>query len=107
MDKNYEVIVVGCGGLGSAALYWLSRELGSSVLGLEQFRLPSRRRFYGRLVKGLGALGIRVSINTTPFDLDDEQRLDENVFHRVCDREYVGRYARVLGQVDQVFNEFA
>ena len=43
MDKRYEVIVIGCGGLGSAALYWLSRELGSSVLGLEQFRLGHGR----------------------------------------------------------------
>ena len=43
MDKRYEVIVIGCGGLGSAALYWLSRELGSSVLGLEQFRLGHDR----------------------------------------------------------------
>ncbi len=43
MDNRYEVIVVGCGGLGSAALYWLSRELGSSVLGLEQFRLGHDR----------------------------------------------------------------
>jgi tRNA A37 threonylcarbamoyladenosine dehydratase len=31
---TYEVIVVGCGGLGSAALYWLSREIGSLVLGI-------------------------------------------------------------------------
>lgn len=37
--KHYEAIVVGCGGLGSAALYWLSRELGDSVLGIEQFEL--------------------------------------------------------------------
>ena len=62
---------------------------------------------YGRLVEGLGALGIHVSINTTPFALDDEYTLDENVFHCVCDRSYVGRYARVLGQVDQAFKEFA
>jgi len=40
---NHEVIVVGCGGLGSAALYWLSREVGSSVLGIEQFRLGHER----------------------------------------------------------------
>ena len=37
--KYYDAIVVGCGGLGSAALYWLSRELGSSVLGIERFGL--------------------------------------------------------------------
>lgn len=36
--NNYEVIVIGCGGLGSAALYWLSRG-SESVLGIEQFRL--------------------------------------------------------------------
>ncbi|MGF1471448.1 MAG: hypothetical protein ACFB50_06865 [Rubrobacteraceae bacterium] len=37
MTKHYEAIVVGCGGLGFAALYWLSRGLGSSVPGIEQF----------------------------------------------------------------------
>lgn len=37
--RRYEAIVVGCGGLGSAALYRLSRELGESVLGIERFRL--------------------------------------------------------------------
>src|SRR5215208_5194234 len=63
--------------------------------------------FYRRLVDGLGALGINVSINTTPFDLDDEQKLDENFFHCVCDGDYVGRYGRVLAQVDQVFKKFA
>ena len=43
MDKDYEVIVIGCGGLGSAALYRLSKELGPAVLGLEQFRLGHDR----------------------------------------------------------------
>jgi sarcosine oxidase len=41
--KHYDAIVIGCGGLGSAALYWLSRELGSSVLGIEQFGLGHER----------------------------------------------------------------
>jgi sarcosine oxidase len=41
--NNHKVIVVGCGGLGSAALYWLSREIGASVLGIEQFRLGHKR----------------------------------------------------------------
>jgi sarcosine oxidase len=41
----YEYIVIGCGGIGSAALYWLSRatetkgNAKNKVLGLEQFRL--------------------------------------------------------------------
>jgi sarcosine oxidase len=43
MDTRYRAIVVECGGLGSAALYWLSRELGPAVLGLEQFRFGQDR----------------------------------------------------------------
>jgi sarcosine oxidase len=33
------VIVLGLGGIGSAAAYWASRRLGDEVLGLEQFEL--------------------------------------------------------------------
>jgi sarcosine oxidase len=40
---SYRVVVVGCGGLGSAALYRLARELGPGVLGLEQFELGHGR----------------------------------------------------------------
>jgi sarcosine oxidase len=39
----YEYIVVGCGGVGSAAVYWLAREAGPEVLGLEQFHLGHDR----------------------------------------------------------------
>jgi hypothetical protein len=63
--------------------------------------------FYRRLFDGLGVLDINLSINTRPFDLDDEQALDANTFHCVCDREYVRRYWRVLVQVDRIFEEFA
>ncbi|MDN5916047.1 MAG: N-methyl-L-tryptophan oxidase [Pseudonocardia sp.] len=40
---GYRVIVVGLGGLGSAALYRLASELGSGVLGIEQFGLGHGR----------------------------------------------------------------
>jgi sarcosine oxidase len=43
VKKSYEYIVVGCGGIGSAAVYWLSREAGPEVLGLEQFHLGHDR----------------------------------------------------------------
>ena len=43
MRQTYEVIVVGCGGLGSAAAYWLARRIGSDVLAIEQFRLGHDR----------------------------------------------------------------
>ncbi len=39
MKKDYEHIVLGLGGFGSAAAYWLSKRAGAEVLGLEQFEL--------------------------------------------------------------------
>jgi sarcosine oxidase len=39
MKTSYEFAVVGIGGIGSGALYWLAREAGGEVLGLEQFAL--------------------------------------------------------------------
>ncbi|MBA3414916.1 MAG: N-methyl-L-tryptophan oxidase [Chloroflexia bacterium] len=39
MKRAYEYVVVGVGGLGSAAAYRLAREAGSEVLALEQFPL--------------------------------------------------------------------
>ena len=37
--NDYEYIVLGLGGFGSAAAYWLARREGRDVLGLEQFEL--------------------------------------------------------------------
>ncbi|MGH2511822.1 MAG: FAD-dependent oxidoreductase, partial [Candidatus Limnocylindrales bacterium] len=37
--RDYAAVVVGLGGIGSGAAYWLSRRLGPDVLGLEQFEL--------------------------------------------------------------------
>ncbi len=39
MKTDYEYIVLGLGGFGSAATYWLSRRAGADVLGLEQFEV--------------------------------------------------------------------
>ena len=36
---DWDAIVVGLGGIGSGAAYWLSRSLGAGVLGLERFGL--------------------------------------------------------------------
>jgi sarcosine oxidase len=43
MRRTYEVIVVGCGGIGSAAAYWLARRAGRDVLAIEQFSLGHER----------------------------------------------------------------
>ena len=43
MRRDYEYIVLGLGGLGSAAAFWLARRAGANVLGLEQFELGHGR----------------------------------------------------------------
>lgn len=43
MKTAYEYIVVGCGGIGSAAAYWLARAAGREVLAIEQFALGHER----------------------------------------------------------------
>jgi sarcosine oxidase len=39
VKRDWDVVVVGLGALGSAAAYWLSRRPGLRVLGLEQFEI--------------------------------------------------------------------
>lgn len=39
MKREYDTIVLGLGGLGSAALYRLARRIGHEALGIEQFEL--------------------------------------------------------------------
>lgn len=39
MRQDYDAIVLGLGGIGAGALYWLSTRAGTRVLGLEQFEL--------------------------------------------------------------------
>jgi len=39
VKTHYDYIVLGCGGIGSGAAYWLARRAGAEVLGIEQFAL--------------------------------------------------------------------
>jgi sarcosine oxidase len=41
--NDWRVIVLGLGGIGSGAAYWLSRRAGGDVLGVEQFALGHER----------------------------------------------------------------
>src|SRR5262245_746998 len=43
MKTEFEYVVLGLGGLGSGAAYWLSRRAGKEVLGIEQFELGHSR----------------------------------------------------------------
>jgi sarcosine oxidase len=58
MSKTtYEYIVLGCGGIGSGAAYWLSRRVGKEVLGIEQFELGHGNggsHGYSRIIRHLG-----------------------------------------------------
>ena len=63
--------------------------------------------FYSKLMGGLRSLGINVSINVRPFDLDDEHTLEENTRHRTCVRSHMRRYHRVLSWTNGVFKEYA
>jgi sarcosine oxidase len=43
MRHEYEYVVIGLGGIGSGAAYWLARRAGADVLGLEQFEIGHTR----------------------------------------------------------------
>jgi sarcosine oxidase len=43
MKRGFRYLVLGLGGIGSAAVYWLARQAGEDVLGLEQFGLGHSR----------------------------------------------------------------
>jgi sarcosine oxidase len=43
MKTDFEAIVIGLGGIGAAAAYWLARRLEGEVLGLEQFEIGHAR----------------------------------------------------------------
>lgn len=43
MKTSYEVIILGLGGIGSGAAYWLGQRYGRDVLGLEQFEIGHGR----------------------------------------------------------------
>lgn len=84
-------------------------EVATSEGGAYSFALEeglSVADFYSKLFTGLRSLGIGVEINATPFDIGGEP-LDEDGLNASYDKEYVGRYWRVLMQVDRIFKRFS
>ncbi len=62
MKDSYTHVVLGLGGLGSAACYWLSKHAGSDVLGIEQFEMGHVRgesQDHSRI--------IRLTYHTVPY----------------------------------------
>ncbi len=62
--------------------------------------------FHEKFFTGLEALGIELAINSNPFDIGGEP-LDKDAQHASYDKEYVGRYWRILVWVDTLFKEFS
>jgi hypothetical protein len=62
--------------------------------------------FYARLLQELGRLGVPVQIHRTPNEVPDPIPFDLDDTHRAYDREYAGRFWRILVQADRVFKAF-
>ena len=62
--------------------------------------------FYRELLAGLGALGIEVAIDPTPYHIGGDP-FDQDATHVSYDKGYAARYWRILVQVDQIFKEFS
>jgi len=41
--RDFDVVVVGLGGIGSGAAYWAAKRAGAGVLGLERFEFGHER----------------------------------------------------------------
>src|SRR3954463_2697377 len=72
------------------------------------FRLEpqSVATFYRRVMEALAAIDVHVRIHTTPNEVPDAIPFEQDETHRAYDREYAGRFWRVLVQSTRVFNIF-
>jgi len=62
--------------------------------------------FYRQVMESLAAIDVHVKIHTRPNELPDPIPFDRDETHRAYDREYAGRFWRVLVQCTRVFNIF-
>lgn len=62
--------------------------------------------FYREFMASLQALGIDVTINTTPAEIPDPIPFEEDQIHSSYDPAYVNRWWRIMAQVDQVLQHY-
>ena len=62
--------------------------------------------FYTEYISALRVLGVDVTLNTTPNELEDATPFDVDEIHSTYDPEYANRHWRILLSADRVFNEF-
>src|SRR4051812_13713726 len=63
-------------------------------------------KFYREVMNALDEMELRVTINTTPNEIQDAIPFDQDEQHRSYNREYANRFWRVLVQSDRVFKQF-
>jgi sarcosine oxidase len=90
--RDWDAIVVGLGGIGSGAAYWLSRTLGDGVLGLEQFELGHDR----------GASSDHSRIIRLSYHRPDYVRLARRAYEtwEIVEREAGERIVTITGGLD-------
>jgi hypothetical protein len=62
--------------------------------------------FYGDIMQRLKALGLDIRIWTTPVEIPDPIRFEQDRQHGAYDPDYANRFWRVLVQTDRVFTAF-
>ncbi len=62
--------------------------------------------FYGDIMQRLKALGLDIRIWTTPVEIPDPIRFEQDRQHGAYDPDYANRFWRVLVQADRVFTAF-
>lgn len=63
--------------------------------------------FHDELLRALARFGVRPAIHAEPFGVPMTTPFPEDTGHASYDREYVGRFWRILLEVDWVLREFA
>lgn len=62
--------------------------------------------FYKRVMDALHGLGIEVAVNTKPQEIADPIPFEQDFTHCAYDREYAGRFFRVLVSAEKSLQEF-
>ncbi len=63
-------------------------------------------QFYSNLMAAMAELGLDVGITTTPCEIADPIPFDQDRIHAAYDREYAGRFWRILLSAHDVFAHF-
>ncbi len=76
---------------------------GTRAIALEPMSVAE---FYRRVMAELDALGLPVRINMKPNEVADPIPFDQDTQHASYDKEYAGRFWRVLVQADRLCKQF-